>query len=90
MRILHPTLRHYRTSRRKILVLVLVPTDRLRAPTTLFLIVILQLTAYQETGKSYVGPTRGYGGYTHHVTLSVVPIALVSLHSLVSGLGSGL
>ena len=45
---------------------------------------------HQETGKSYVAPTRGYGGYTHHVTLSVVPIALVSLHSLVSGLGSRL
>jgi len=45
---------------------------------------------HQETGKSYVAPARGYGGYTHHVTLSVVPIALVSLRSLVSGLGSGL
>ena len=48
------------------------------------------LILHQETGKSYVAPTRGYGGYTHHVTLSVVPIALVSLRSLVSGLGSGL
>ena len=43
---------------------------------------------HQETGKNYVAPTRGYGGYTHHVTLSVVPIALVSLRSPVSGLDS--
>ena len=48
------------------------------------------MDVHQETGKSYVAPTRGYRGYTHHMTLSVVPIALVSLCSLVSGLGSGL
>jgi len=50
----------------------------------------VSIHAHQETGKSYVAPTRGYRGYTHHMTLSVVPIALVSLRSLVSGLGSGL
>ena len=43
---------------------------------------------HQETGKSYVAPTRGYGGYTHHVALSIVPIALVSLCSLDGSLGS--
>jgi hypothetical protein len=45
---------------------------------------------HQETGKSYVAPTRGYGGYTHHVTSSVVPIAPVSLRSLDGSLGSPL
>jgi len=46
------------------------------------------LTLHQETRKGYVAFPRGYGGYTHHVTISIVPVAPVSLHSLDGGLGS--
>jgi len=43
---------------------------------------------HQETGKGYVPLTKGYGGYTRHVAMSIVPIAPVAPHSLDGGVGS--
>jgi len=48
------------------------------------------LQIHQETGKGYVLLTKGYGGYTCHVTISIVLVALVSPCSLDAGIGSTL
>jgi len=45
---------------------------------------------HQETEKGYVALTRGYGGYTLHEAISIVPIVLISPRSFDAGLGSHL